>query len=98
MSKESPHFAGIHSALLKALEEGQELLWWAIPTTASFERLRLRQRLLFQFEIGVEINLGGFHGFVPQPQCYYGAIYACVKQAHGCAVTQYMGSNPLALQ
>ena len=54
-------FAGFSSALLEALEEGQELLWWAITAIAPIEWLCRCQWPLLEFEVGVKINLGCLH-------------------------------------
>ena len=86
--EESPLFCSCHSALLEALEEGQELVRRPIAAQFSGHGLRLRQRLLFEFKIGVEIQLRCFHGFMTEPQSNHRAIHAMLQQLHGGAVAE----------
>jgi len=55
------------SAFSEALQKGQELVTGLVAARLAFERIRFRQRLLFEREIGMEIDLSSFHGFMAQP-------------------------------
>ena len=51
------------------------------------ERRCLGQGLLFEFEIGVQIDLGGFHGFVAQPKSDDRSVDSMLEQIHRQAVS-----------
>ena len=40
----------------------------------DFQRAGLLQSLLFEGEVGVEVDLGGFDGFVPEPKRDYRTV------------------------
>ena len=46
----------------------------------------------------MEIHLGSFYGFVPQPERDHGAIDAMLKQVHGGGVAKYMRGDFLPLE
>jgi integrase len=59
---------GIVLLALQAAEEAQQFIPRLIATGCAAESSRLGERLLFHGECGLEIDLGSFHGFVPEPQ------------------------------
>ena len=50
-----------------------------ITGRAHIEGRRLSKGFLFQFEIGVEIHLSGFHRLVTKPQSNDAAIHAVLE-------------------
>jgi hypothetical protein len=50
----------------------------------------LRQRLLFQPHVGVDINLCSLYGLMSKPERYYGLVDAVMEQFHRCAMSQGM--------
>ena len=83
---------------LKALQEGHELVTRPVTTGLSLDRVCLGERLLFQREIRMEINLCRFYGFMAQPQGDDRTVDAVLQEVHGQAVTQHMGGDALVLQ
>jgi len=51
----------------EALEKSLEVICRVVSGCSSFERFGFGKCLLFQFKIGMEVNLSGFHGFMAQP-------------------------------
>jgi len=59
-----------------------------IPPAPTSERLRFSKSLFFQFEVGVEVDLRGIHGLVPQPHRNYRPVHAVLEEVHRGAVAQ----------
>src|SRR6266511_5961612 len=51
----------VNLAFSERLQKGQKLVGWTIAASLDLERLCFRERLFFEFEIGVKINLGRIH-------------------------------------
>ena len=67
-------------------------------TESTVQRSRLRERPLLHGEGRFEIDLRGFHRFMPKPECNHGPVDTRLEQLHGRAVSQAMGGNPLVLE
>jgi len=55
-----------------------------------------RQGSLLHREVGLEVDLGGFYAFVPEPQGDYGAVDTGLEQAHGSGVAENVGRDMLS--
>jgi hypothetical protein len=74
---------GIIRHASQAFEEAKQLIVRSVRSSPSFDRSSLRQHLLFQGEVCVEVDLGCFDGFVTQPECDEGPIHSRLEQFHG---------------
>ena len=54
----------------EALQEGQQVIVGLVAARLGVDRGGLGKGLLLDGEVGVQINLRCFDGFVPQPKCY----------------------------
>ena len=79
--------ASCRSALLEGLQEGQELVRGTIPAAPTSERLHFSKSLFFQFDVGVEVDLRGIHGLMPQPHPDYRSVHAVLEEVHRGAVS-----------
>ena len=95
--EESPLFYFFDSALSEALEERHELIRRAVSGRPAVKWFGFGERLFFQFEAGVKVNLRCVHPFMAQPQRDDGAVNATLQQVHGGAVSQHMWGDPLGL-
>ena len=64
----------------------------------SFHGIGLRQGLFFQCEVGIEIDLSGFHRLMTQPKGNHGAIHAGLEQFHSGGVPEDMWGYALLSQ
>lgn len=67
-AKQAIPFPDIVCLILQAVQEGQELICWSVATRLTLWRRCLRKGLLFHRKSGFEIDLRGFHRFMPEPQ------------------------------
>lgn len=58
----------------------------------------LRERLFLEPHVGVDIDLGRLHGFMPKPERDHGLVYSVMKQFHRRAVPQSMRRNTFACE
>ena len=56
------------------------------------------ERLFLQTHVRVEIHVGCFRRFVPQPECYHRAIHTVVKKIHGGGVPPDMRGDLLPFE
>ena len=54
----------------EALQKGQQVIVGLIAACLGIDRRGFGKDLLFDSEIGVQVDLRCFDGFVPQPKCY----------------------------
>ena len=57
----------------------------------------LRHGFLFQLDIGMDIHLCSFDGFMAEPERDHRAVHSVLKKLHGCAVAKYMWCYALGL-
>ena len=50
-------------------------------------RGRSRERALFQSEVGVKVDVGGFNLLMTEPERDHGGIDTGVQQSHRCGMT-----------
>ena len=91
-AEEPPLFYFFDSALSEAVQECHQMIGRAVSGRPSVERLGFGERLFFEFEAGVEINLSRIHSFMSEPQRDDGAINAALQQVHGGAVAPMPGT------
>ncbi len=59
---------GIHdSAFSEVLQKGQQPVWGSVSAWLGMERLGSGERLLFEREVCMEINLGRLDGLMAEP-------------------------------
>jgi hypothetical protein len=83
----------VRSPESQVLEEIQQPITWTVTRHFALDGLRLGEQLLFYREVGVQIDLSGFDGFVPQPKRNQGTIDAGQQKFHRCSVTEHMWRN-----
>ena len=64
----------ILAAYLETAEEAENTVGGTVAPWFSINGIDLSQDFFLQRKIGVEIDLGGFYRFMPQPQCNHGSI------------------------
>ena len=67
----------------------------AITTWFSVDRHRFGEDLLLQRQIGIKVDLSGFHRLVPQPKRDHGPINASLQQLHRGRMAKPMWRDPL---
>src|SRR5439155_16322455 len=92
------HGSSFYTALLEAFEEGQQVIIRLVATGPTVHRRRLIERLLLEFETGMEIHLRGVHRLVPKPQGDHRTVNTAVQQRHRGAVAQDMRRDLFALE
>jgi hypothetical protein len=97
-TEESPLSYFFDSALSEALQEGHQLIGWAVSGRPSVEGLGLGERLFFQFKAGVKVNLRCVHSLMAKPQRDDGTINAALQQVHRGAVSQDVWRDALGFQ
>ena len=84
----------LDAALSEAVEEGEELVvgpvaagrvgsWWG----------GAGDRLFFDFEVGVHVDLGGLDAFMAEPQSDGGEVDTGVQERHRAGVAQHVGAE-----
>ena len=85
----------------RGLQAFQEAKQFIIRSEAEFlgrDRSGLLESLLLKGEVGVEIDLGGFDGLVPKPQCNHRQVYTGLQQLHCGGVSKYVRRYALGFQ
>src|SRR5713226_2667755 len=78
-----------HSFLvLQAIQEAKQLVPRPIATESALQWCRLRERLLFHGQRGLEIDLRGVHRFMPEPEGDHGPVHPRLEELHGRAASQ----------
>ena len=84
-------------AKLQRIEESEQPIPGLVaPALLSVERLDLGQCRLLQCEVGVQIDLGGLDGLMPEPQRDHRNINARLEEFHRRTVPKDMWRDPLA--
>ena len=73
----------------------QQFIVRPIARSLSFDGCRFRQDLLFERQIGIEVDLGGLDRLMPQPKCDQRPIHSSLKQLHRGRVSKNMRRDPL---
>jgi hypothetical protein len=60
----------IVSAYSQCLKKRKERVWWSVTARISVDRRRSGEGLFFESEVGMELNLTGFHLLMTQPERY----------------------------
>ena len=89
---------GIVLVALQTVEEVKQLIPRSIASVSAIRRSGLGERLLLHGECGLEVDLGGFHRFMPEPQRDDGAIDTRLQPIEGHGVTQNVGGDPFLFQ
>ena len=76
---------------LELFEEGEQLVVGLIAFGGVVDRIGSGQSLLFQCEVGIEIDLGGFDRLMAEPKRDHRSIYAALQQFHGSGVAKHVG-------
>ncbi len=76
-------------------EEAEQAVARAISAGLALVGACLRQDFFFQGEIRVQIDLGGLHGFVAQPDRNERAVDTGLEQFHCRGVAEHMRCDPL---
>src|SRR6202046_2136355 len=74
----------------QVLEETQQLIIGPVISSLTFDGCSLRQHLLFQSKVGIEVDLSGLDRFVTQPECNERTIHSRLQQLHCCCVSKHM--------
>ena len=88
------HSLGIVLAGSEALEESQQRIVRLEELTLPTSLVSLCERLFFERQIRIEINLGGLDGLMAQSERDNRSINARLKEFHRKCVAQYMGREP----
>ena len=72
---------------LQIVEETKELVPWSKASELGVQRFRFFERPLLHRQGGLQIDLRGLHGFVPEPQGNHRAIHAPLQQVEGVALS-----------
>src|SRR5262249_56720073 len=64
------HPCGIVRSASQTLQETKQLIIRSVESSLAFYRCGLRQHLLFQSEIGIEVDLFCLDRLVPDPKCH----------------------------
>jgi hypothetical protein len=89
---------GIVLAPLQIVEEGHELVPWSIPFEFAFQWFRFGERPLLHRQCGLQIDLGRFHRFMPEPQGNDGAVHTLLEEVEGHGVSKDMNGDAFAFQ
>ncbi len=84
------------SAYSERFQEGEQLVVRTIPPRMRFRVGDLSERFFLQPHVGVDIDLSGLHGFMPEPEGDYRLVDAMVQQFHRSAVAQRVWRDSLA--
>jgi hypothetical protein len=76
----------------------EQLIAWPIATGRCRDRLCPGHRSFLQLDVGMNIHLSTFDGFVPEPESDHGAVYAILEQLHRGAVAQHVRCHVLLLK
>lgn len=60
----------IVSAYLQCLKKRKERVWWSVTAKIRVDWRGPGEGLLLEGEVGVEVNLSGFHLLMTQPERY----------------------------
>ena len=88
---------GIVLLALQTVEEAKQLIPRSIATGSAIQRCGLGERLLLHGECGLEIDLRGFHRFMPEPQGDDGAVHTRLQQIEGHRVSQDVDGDPFVV-
>ena len=58
----------------------------------------LCQSLFFELHVRLQVNGGGFHRFVAEPEGYYGTVDTVVEEIHRQRVSEYVRRHVLSDQ
>src|SRR5215831_1116992 len=81
------HSPGIAS---QPLEEGQQILIRPITPGLAVVRRGFGEDLLFESQVCIEIDLGGFDRLMSEPECNDRAIHTGLQEFHGCGVSKHV--------
>ena len=80
------------------LEEGEQLVGWAVAAGPDSWRRGPVERPLLDGLVGVDVDLGCFGVLVPEPERNHGDVDAGLQQCHGGGMPQHVGRDSLAAQ
>jgi len=83
---------------LQGVEELQKLVARSESSGFDVQRCRFGERRFLQSQMGVQIDLSSFHGFMTKPERNDRSIDTGLQQFHGGTVSQYMRRYAFMLQ
>ncbi len=86
------------SAYSQRLKERKERVGRLVAAGAGIHRRGPRERLLFEGEVGMQVDLGGLHLLVTKPERDDRDVDTRVQQPHRGGVSKYMESDLLLAQ
>src|SRR5438094_4165383 len=89
---------GIIFGALQRVEKLQEFIAGSKPSGFGVQWRRFGKCRLLQSEMGVQIDLSGFDGLMPQPERNHRSIDTGLQQFHGGAVPQHVRRYSFVLQ
>src|ERR1700733_472781 len=86
------------SAYSQRLQEGEERVGRLVAAGTRIDRRGPRECLFFEGEVGMQVDLGGLHLLMTEPERDDRDVDTRVQEPHCGRVSQYMESNPLLPQ
>ncbi|AAP85889.1 putative integrase/recombinase (plasmid) [Cupriavidus necator H16] len=83
---------------LQSIQEAEKFVCRPVASWLAVSQRCLRKSLLLHRKCRFEIDLRGFHRFMPEPQCNHGTINARLQKVHGHRMPQTVNGDLFLLQ